>query len=259
MRPTSKLRVVTSDSPDALAIIRQEVEGATGLAVEPEIQEIDGPDLVVELRLLESSAVVPGLVARAVERSTDGLDVLSTWNEGGWFADPAPVPVPSQLILDGLDAHLPPVVRRALRDDLPTAQWSSVGTPDMGTNAPGSWRCPSFDATAGHWSATNAGAATRSGSVLTTWPWPAPTWPPECEPTGGPGGAQRLRCRLTCRRRYRLRFGRGGRRCRRAPCVAPRVSAPPSCRPLCRAAWGRGRWDGGSPSRTGRCPHRPSR
>ncbi len=140
MRPTSKLRVVTADSPDALHVIRQEVEGATGLAVEPEIQEVDGPDLVVELRLLDSSTVVPGLVTRAVGRSTEGLDVLSTWNDGGRVTDPAPVP--GQVILDGLDAHLPAVVRRALRDDLPTAQWSSVGTPARGTNASGSWRCP---------------------------------------------------------------------------------------------------------------------
>ncbi len=130
MRPTSKLRVVTSDSPDALDVIRHEVEGATGLAVEPEIQEIDGADLVVELRLVDSSAVVPGLVARAVERSTGGLDVLSTWNERGRIADPAPVL--GQVVLDDLDHHLPPVVRRALRDDLPTAHWSATGTSGAG-------------------------------------------------------------------------------------------------------------------------------
>ncbi len=119
-RPVSKLRVVTSDSPDALDVIRHEVEGATGLAVEPEIQELDGTELVVELRLLDASTVVPGLVARAVRRSPGGLDVL--------------------VVLDGLDHRLPSVARRALRDGLATAQWGAGGIAGGGAGVEHSWQ-----------------------------------------------------------------------------------------------------------------------
>lgn len=137
MEPTSKLRVVTTDGPDALRVVRQEVEEATGRAAEPEIQEVDGRELVVELALAGPTAVAPGLVARAVVRSSRGLDVLSTWNEAPRASDPTPAS--GQVILDGLDDHLPAVVRRALRDELPTAQWQSAGA-DAGTRLPGDGR-----------------------------------------------------------------------------------------------------------------------
>jgi hypothetical protein len=132
MEPTSKLRVVTTDTPDALRVVREEVEEATGLAAEPEIQEVDGGELVVELRLAGPTPVVPGLVARAVGRSRRGLDVLSSWNEARGVVDPAPAS--GQVILDGLADHLPAVVRRALRDDIPTAQWQGTST---GIRTPG--------------------------------------------------------------------------------------------------------------------------
>ena len=64
MEPTSKLRVVTADAPEALRVIRQEVEEATGLAAQPEIQEVERSELVVELRLAGATVVAPGLVAR---------------------------------------------------------------------------------------------------------------------------------------------------------------------------------------------------
>lgn len=127
MEPTSKLRVLTRDTPDALRVLREEVEEATGRAAEPEIQEVDGPELVVELRLAGPTPVAPGLVARAVGRSSRGLEVLSTWNEASPVT--APTPAPSRVILDGRQDHLPAVVRRALRDAIPTAQWQGTEGP----------------------------------------------------------------------------------------------------------------------------------
>jgi hypothetical protein len=141
MSTTNKLRVITTDAPDALQVIKQEVEEATGFAVEPEIQEVDGADLVVELRLAGPTPAAPSLVARAVERSSRGVDVLSTWNEAGRIAGPAPAS--SQVILDGLGDQLPAVARRALRDDLPTAQWHRTGTgfgPGGPEEGPPSWQ-----------------------------------------------------------------------------------------------------------------------
>jgi hypothetical protein len=137
MEPTSKLRVVTADAPDALRVVRQLVEEATGLAAEPEIQEVDGSELVVELRLAGPTVAAPGLVARAVGRSSRDLDVLSTWNEALPMIDPAPAS--GQVILDGYDDHLPAVVRRALRDHLPTAQWQPAGA-EAGTRLAGDGR-----------------------------------------------------------------------------------------------------------------------
>jgi hypothetical protein len=81
MEPTSKLRVVVPDGANALRVVTTEIEEAAGIALEPELQEVDGGDLVVELRLADSSICDPKLVVRAVERLSDDLEVLSTWQE----------------------------------------------------------------------------------------------------------------------------------------------------------------------------------
>jgi hypothetical protein len=121
MTTTSKLRVSVSDQADALEILRSEVEGATGFAVEPELQEAEHDELVVEMRFTGLVSPEPQLVARAVKRSTSGIDVLSSWNEQLPARDPAPA------ILDSLyrttDATMPPAAWRAARDQLATAQW----------------------------------------------------------------------------------------------------------------------------------------
>lgn len=126
MEPTTKLRVVTADRPDALQVVRQGVEEATGLAAEPEIQEVDGSELVVELRLGGPPAAAPALVARAIEQSRRGLGVLSSWHEATPIGGPAPAPG-QVILLDGLEDDLPPVVHRALRDEVPTAQCERPG------------------------------------------------------------------------------------------------------------------------------------
>ncbi len=66
MKKTSKLRIATVDRSDALDFVRLAVEGATGFAVEPEFQEADRDELVVEVRLTGDHVVDPRLAARAV-------------------------------------------------------------------------------------------------------------------------------------------------------------------------------------------------
>jgi hypothetical protein len=121
MEPTSKLRVVVPDGANALRVVTTEIEEATGIALEPELQEVDGDDLVVELRLADSSICDPKLVVRAVERLSDDLEVLSTWQEAPPPRDPAPVT--SQSVFAGPDVAMPEVAQRAFRDGLPTAHW----------------------------------------------------------------------------------------------------------------------------------------
>jgi hypothetical protein len=121
MTTTSKLRVSVADQADALEILRSEVEGATGFSVEPELQEAEHDELVVEMRFTGPVTPEPQLAARAVQRSRSGIDVLSSWNEQLPARKPAPA------ILDSLyrttDAKMPPAAWRAARDQVATAQW----------------------------------------------------------------------------------------------------------------------------------------
>ena len=121
MTSTSKLRVATPDIADALDAVKVEVEGATGIAEQPVFQEIDRSELVVELSLADAGAVDPGHIAVAVESSASDLDVLSTWRESPVAHDPAPTA--SETVFNVIADPLPAVARRALHDDLPTAQW----------------------------------------------------------------------------------------------------------------------------------------
>jgi hypothetical protein len=122
--PVNKIRIATPDTDNALGTVRVEVERATGFAAELEFQEIDRTDLVVELRLADADAVQPGLVARAVERSTADLEVLSAWTEVPLSRGPNP-PL-RQTLLTANDGPMPAFAQRALRDELPTAQWLSI-------------------------------------------------------------------------------------------------------------------------------------
>lgn len=124
MTPVNKIRIATPDTDDALGNVRVEVERATGFAAELEFQEIDCTDLVVELRLADADAVQPGLVARAVERSTRDLEVLSAWTEVPLHRDPTPRL--RQTLVSASDGPMPAFAQRALRDELPTAQWLSI-------------------------------------------------------------------------------------------------------------------------------------
>jgi hypothetical protein len=121
MTSTSKLRIAVPDVADALDAVKFEVEEATGFAVEPVFQEIDRSELVVELCLADSNAADPRRVALAVESSAGNLDVLSTWNESPLPRDLAPRA--SETVFKDFDYPMPEVARRALSDELPTAQW----------------------------------------------------------------------------------------------------------------------------------------
>lgn len=123
MEPTSKLRVAIADGEDALQVVTAEIEEAIGIGVEPEFQEIERGDLVVELRLADPSVPDSRLVAHAVERLSGDIEVLSAWQEVPLIRDPTPTT--SQSVFAGTEGAMPEVAQRAIRDELPTATWKS--------------------------------------------------------------------------------------------------------------------------------------
>ena len=123
MAHTGKLRVAVPDGLQALQVVTTGIEEATGVCIEPELQEIDRGDLVVELRLTDAAVADARLFANTVEHLSEELVVLSSWQE---VAAPAlATPMASQHVYVGTEAAMPDVARRALRDDLPTAKWPS--------------------------------------------------------------------------------------------------------------------------------------
>lgn len=121
MTTTGKLRVAVTDGSQALQFVTSGIEDATGVAIEPEFQEIDRGDLVVELRLPSANVADAKLVAHALDYLSDDLVVLSSWQE-----EPRPAsasPLISHSVFVGAGTPMPDVARRALRDDLPTAKW----------------------------------------------------------------------------------------------------------------------------------------
>jgi hypothetical protein len=92
MTSSSMLRVAISDTAEALEIVKLEVEEATGYQI-----------------------------ARAIERTSRGIDVLGVWNAKQ--PDHEPVPIPSQLVFGATDHSMPDVAKRAVRDQLATARW----------------------------------------------------------------------------------------------------------------------------------------
>jgi len=127
---TSRLRVAISDTAEALEIVKVEVEGATGCPVRPEFQESELDELVVDLRLGTSSSAEPNLIARAIERTAPHIDVLGVWNESPRGHEPAPIP--SQFVFAATDDSMPEVAKRAVRDELATAQWHPSGNTTQG-------------------------------------------------------------------------------------------------------------------------------
>jgi hypothetical protein len=120
MAPTSKLRIATADVAGALDVVRNEVEHATGLAVHPVLQEVDTTALVVEVAVASPAKVDPKSLARFVDAAAGSLDVLGSWTETPDGTQDAPRPA---LVLDVVEDPLPEAARRAVRDDVPTAQW----------------------------------------------------------------------------------------------------------------------------------------
>jgi hypothetical protein len=121
MTSSSRLRVAISDTAEALEIVKLEVEGATGYPVRPEFQETEFDELVVELRLGAPSSTEPNRIARAIQRTSRDIDVLGVWNAKQ--SDHEPAPIPSQLVFGATNDSMPDVAKRAVRDQLATAQW----------------------------------------------------------------------------------------------------------------------------------------
>jgi hypothetical protein len=136
------LRVATADTPGAVDFACSKVETAVGLPVRPELQEIENGCLIVELRLGDAHVHVPSpsRLALAVNKSTADVEVLSAWNES---SSPNPFPRDSATILTPPDDSMASVARRALKDDLPTAEWEpSALSWCLAVPCTGPWRQP---------------------------------------------------------------------------------------------------------------------
>jgi hypothetical protein len=129
MTSASKVRVAIPDASFALEVATARVRAATGLRAEPEFQEIDRGDLIVELRLPEVGECPPRQLADLVERSSPDLEVLSAWREPVAHVKPRPSLAGRVMSVD--DTALPEVARRAFDDYLPTATWRPVADGDV--------------------------------------------------------------------------------------------------------------------------------
>ncbi len=122
MTAESMLRIATPDAAHAVDIACSDVESAVGLPAHAEFQEIEGGNLIIELRLgvgAEQSPH-PSRLASAVDKAVANVEVLSSWKDSS-SPDPAPRQCPDVLGV-GYDP-LPDVAQRALDDGLPTAKW----------------------------------------------------------------------------------------------------------------------------------------
>lgn len=122
MTATNKLRVATIDTEHAIDIACSVVVSAVGLPVRAEIQEIEGRSLILELQFGNQSVHTPhpSRLARAVDNAAGDVEVLSSWTEP---ACPEPTPKRCLQVIGVGYEPLPQVARRAVDDDLPTANW----------------------------------------------------------------------------------------------------------------------------------------
>jgi|HubBroStandDraft_1064217.scaffolds.fasta_scaffold33312_2 hypothetical protein len=123
MRSANRIRIATTDKVDAVDIACSEVEAAIGIPVRTELQEIEGPCLILELLLPEDGlrAASTSRLAAAIDQGALSVEVLSTWREPP--SSTAVTPRPSDLVLTPPHFDLPAVAARALDDNLPTVQW----------------------------------------------------------------------------------------------------------------------------------------
>jgi hypothetical protein len=106
---------------DCRPVVKLEVERATGFDAQPILQELDYTDLVIEVQLSDSNAADPRRIALTVEQASPDLDVLSSWKEADALPLQTAWAVP--VVFETTDLVLPEVARRALEDEVPTAQW----------------------------------------------------------------------------------------------------------------------------------------
>ena len=116
-----RLRIATPDDSCALSVLAASVPSATGLPVEPTLQEIDRRQLIVEVRVTLQEALTPTQLAYMVQRACTHLEVLSGWRESRSNVSRCSGTGAEVVFFD--DLRLPPVARRAFDDRLPTAGW----------------------------------------------------------------------------------------------------------------------------------------
>lgn len=83
MTAESMLRIATPDAAHAVDIACSDVESAVGLPAHAEFQEIEGGNLIIELRLgvgAEQSPH-PSRLASAVDKAVANVEVLSSWKD----------------------------------------------------------------------------------------------------------------------------------------------------------------------------------
>ncbi len=126
MTAARKLRVAIPDSADALRLVQDGFEEITGLSVQPEFQEVDHGELIVEV-LVDDPPLIPAvspsvaLVSRAVERSEFDMSVLSSWVEER--PDFLRSGLPVSAVADPFREAGHGAVDRAARDELATSVW----------------------------------------------------------------------------------------------------------------------------------------
>jgi len=120
MTSSIRLRVAVTDSSSAIGMVTTCIHRATGMVAQPEYQELDRHDLILELSVQSVDSAHPSGLARIVERHSDGFELLSSWRE---LEDGTEIGRRQPNEVCRADIQLPHCAARAVRDHLPTSQW----------------------------------------------------------------------------------------------------------------------------------------
>ncbi len=134
---TSKLRIALRDNPEDIEFVRTKVEADTGMVLEPEFQEIDTTQLIVELRVAGAGGHGRDHLAEAVGGSVPEVDVLSTWHELPSTNGPGRPAFDAVVVVPTADA--PEAVHRSLCSGIPTAMWCASRPGDDRTGLGSGW------------------------------------------------------------------------------------------------------------------------
>lgn len=123
-----KLRIATVNDPRAVDAVTADVRNATGLEVQPVLQEIDRSELIVELALNSDGSRCPRELVRRIQRQAANLEVLASWHI---FESPFSYCSTRRCeVLFSDDVNVPPWGRRAFDDLVPTASWQPTAGSD---------------------------------------------------------------------------------------------------------------------------------
>jgi hypothetical protein len=123
MNAIDKLRISTADTAEAAASACSEISSALGLRGGIEFQEIEGACLILELRLGDEALPTsqPSRLVAALNKAVPNLVIMSAWKQALCLAA---IPRYTENVLAKYFDVLPPVADRAVKDNLPTAQWN---------------------------------------------------------------------------------------------------------------------------------------